>query len=692
MLPHNLLPQEWPDYLHDDAEIQPALTVPPVGCHVLNFTALQPVGFEQFCWWLLRKYHRLAGCKRLGGTGHPQGGIDLLAFDEAAPDKLIVFECKGGQGFSPQDLTAAIKKFNDGPWRSSTREFYLVLAKYEIEPPLAGRWRQVKKDLREQGIHGALWTAHTLTSMVQGHPDVLSKFFPTYPLEFFGNKWMQRVAFYEAFSKAFFDPREAVRASALALAQQGELVASPHADAKPTESPLIEPVSVPEGDDAREFVCSGYSWSYKGPWFSISAFLPGPQFSNPSAAIQFNIANLTGLTLAVGGRWLHNEMLFGTGAPVTHEHRGFIVGPALHSPGQVIDLSSARLMLPDEVVEELASVADALTADVHAAYLALELKWGATGFPFVPWAGDRVAIGAINRRAWNEIMAFARAHDFNAGDGPWNLFDAAPNVLKPYVEQPERHGGRFDRGYHGIFYASADVDVTLFDEQLAILWQPPDRYSDEELSERTWWPCEFAQRWLVNELLPEVRRWVLRREFPSWVGRVTRRRAMSRFEGTLERLIALRDLRRLPLLEDERLAVPTPDAVERLQSFFNAANNSPHAFVNKLVVETLYSALAVLARLGCGHVPYVVSNLSLRESPDTHAELEAAILWKVREHKVVASTFVVDCALRAALELLPDDGAPIPPPVDDVLRDALVPLARVHDNAQLARRHQPPIR
>lgn len=691
MLPHTSPHQEWPDYLYDDAEIQPALTVPPASRHVLDFTALQPIGFEQFCWWLLRKHHRLVGCKRLGGPGLAQGGIDLFAFDEAAPDKLIVFECKSGLGFSARDLTTAIKNFDDGPWKSSTREFYLVLAKYEIEPPLAERWRQVKKELREKGIHGALWTAHTLTAMVQGHPDVLSKFFPAYSLEFFGNKWMQRVAFYEAFSKAFFDPREAVRASALALAQQGELVASTPIDAKPTESPLIEPVSVPDGDDVREFVRSGYSWSYKGPWFSINALLPGPQFSNPSAAIQFNIENLTGLTLALSGRWLHDNMLFATGAPVTHEHRGFIVGPALHLQGQVIDLSSARLWLPDEVVEELASVADAFTADVHAAYLALELKWGATGFPFVPWAGDRVAIGAINRRAWREIMAFARAHDVNAGDGPWNLFDAAPNVLKPYVVQPERHGGRFDRGYHGIFHASEDVDVTLFDEQLAILWQPPDSYSDEELSERTWWPCEFAQRWLVNELLPEVRRWVLRREFPSWIGRVTRRKAVSRFEGALEELVALRDLRRLPLLQDERLAVPTPDAVERLQSFFNAANNLPHAFVNTLVVETLYRALAVLARLGYGHVPYVAGNLNLREPPETHAELETAILSKLREHEVVANTFVVDCALRAALELMPDDDAPIPPPVDDVLRDALVSLARVHDNAQLARRHQPPI-
>ena len=692
MSPHDPLPHEWPDYLHDDAEIQPALTVPPLSRFVLDFTALQPAGFEQFCWWLLRKHHGLLGCKRLGGPGRDQGGIDLFAFDHADTNKLIVFECKSGQGFSPTDLTEAIKKFDEGTWKSSTREFYLIIAKHEIEPPLAKRWKQVKEDLRKEGIHAALWTAHTLTAMVQGHPDVLSKFFPKYELEHFGNKWMQRVAFHEELSKAFFDPREHVRAWATDLAQQGELAAPPLVEVRPVEPPPYELPPLFDSGTIRKFDRHGYSWWYTGPWFSINAILPGPQFSHPSAAINFNIDNLAGLTLALSGRWLHNEMLFATGAPVTHEYRGFIIGPAIQLPGQVIDLSSARLRLPDEVVEELASVADALTVDVQAAYLSLESRWGARGFPFVTQAGDRVVLGVIDRRAWQDIMAFAQEHDVNAGEGPWHMFDAAPAVLKPYVTHPERHGGRFDPGYHGVFYASADADVGISKDQLAILWGPNDLNSNEELSERNWWTCEFAQRWLIDELLPEVRRWVLRRIHPSWIDRLTRRKAMSRLEGALDRVIALRDLRQLPLLEDGRLAVPTLDAVERLQLFFHVAHSRLHAFVDTPVVEALYAALAVLARLGNGHVESVASNLSLRESPDTHAELETAILSHVREHRVVASAFVVDCALRAVLELTSDDGAPIAPPADDALRNALAPLARVHDDAQLARRHQPPAR
>ncbi len=690
MLPHHPLPQDWPDYLHDDAEIQPALTVPPPGTLVLNFTALQPVGFEQFCWWLLRKNYRLSGCKRLGGSGHDQGGVDLLAFDHVEPEKLIVFECKSGQGFSPTELTEAIKKFNEGAWKSSTREFYLIIAKYEIEPLLAKRWKQVKEDLRKDGINAALWTAHTLTAMVQRHPDVLSKFFPKYELEHFGNKWMQRVAFHEELSKAFFDPRERVQAWAKELAQQGELGASAPVETRPIEpSPYELPPLLGNGA-IRKFDRYGNNWSYTGPWFSVNAILPGPQFSHPSAAINFNIDNLAGLTLALSGRWLHDKMLFATGAPVTYQHRGFIIGPAVGLPGQVIDLSSARLRLPDEVVDELARVADALTVDVQAAYSTLESRWGARGFPFVTWAGNRVALGAIGGLAWRQIMAFVQERDVNAGEGPWYMFDRAPNVLKPYVTNPERHGGRFGAGYHGIFYASADVDVGQSKDQLAILWEPHDLNPNEDLSERSWWTCDFAQRWLIEELLPEVRRWALQRRYSSWIDRLARRKAISRFESELEWHIALRDLRQLPLLDEGHLAAPTLDAVERLQLFFHGAHSRPHTFVDKPSVEALYAALAVLARQGHGHVEYVASNLSLRESPGTHAQLEAAILSHVREQRVVANSFVVDCALRAALELTRDDGAPIAPPVDDALRSALVPLARVHDAAQLASRHQPP--
>jgi len=669
----NSLPQEWPEYLNDEAEIVPARTVPPPGRYVLDFSALQPVGFEQFCWWLLRKEHRLEGCKRLGGNGHSQDGIDLFAFDRESPERLLVFECKSGQKFSARNLTDAVERFVQGSWKSSTREFCLILAKAELDPPLTKRWREEKERLKEAGIDAAIWTAHTLTAKVEGHPDILSKFFPTHRLEYFGNKWMERVSFHEALSKAFFDPREDVSSRARALASQT------HA------GDAMQPVLIGEGN--RKFNQYGHNWAYEGPWFSLNAILPGVQFNGPSAAINFKIPELSGMTIALGSRWLLDSMLFDSGAPAASKYRRFVVGPFEKRRGQVVDLSACRLTLGNEVVSELAAVADALTTAVKEAFLTLEAKWGAAGFPFVAYAGNKVAIGAVREGVWREIMNFANAHDVAAGEGPWNMFDAASNVLKPYVTRAERHGGRFEAGYHGIFYAAGDVDVTLEQREVAILWQPNELSSDGEMSSRAWWPCDYAFKWLNEELLPEVRRWVFRREYGSMLKRLIRYREAGRFERHLDEIVILRDLRQLPLLQDGGLHFPVRQAVEQLQYFFVSANGQPDHFLQLQDVEALYRALALLSRERRGYVGYVCGNLSLDESPTSHVELEMSIIRHVEAGKVVANSAVIDCALRAMLELMGRDHEPIPETVDEVLRDVLTPFARVYDEAILVSRH-----
>lgn len=53
--------------------------------------------FEQFCRWLLKKDHTLAGCKRLGGPGTEQEGIDLLAFDAAVTGRLRYSSARPGR-------------------------------------------------------------------------------------------------------------------------------------------------------------------------------------------------------------------------------------------------------------------------------------------------------------------------------------------------------------------------------------------------------------------------------------------------------------------------------------------------------------------------------------------------------------------------------------------------------------------
>jgi len=204
------VPQEWPEHLRSAAVVSAVNTVSPVGAPLLDFSAMPSATFEQFCWWLLKKDQTLVGCKRLGGNGTAQWGIDLFAFDEQQSSKLSVFECKAWEDFKSTNLTQAVDAFLGGPWAASTKTFTIILAQEDIGGALALRWTVEKERLKKAGVDGDLWTAHNLTLRVQTYPDILSKFFPWPSVAFFANQWMERVAFYELVSKAFFDPRERV--------------------------------------------------------------------------------------------------------------------------------------------------------------------------------------------------------------------------------------------------------------------------------------------------------------------------------------------------------------------------------------------------------------------------------------------------------------------------------------------------
>ncbi|SOZ39673.1 hypothetical protein [Cupriavidus neocaledonicus] len=387
------LPQEWPEFLAPDAPVSASKAAPPLGEPLLDFSAMSGTTFEQFCWWLLRKDYRLAGCKRLGGEGKAQGGIDLFAFDAQGISRLSVFECKAWKTFDPTRLTKAIDAFLQGPWAASTRTFTMIVAQQDMGGgQLALRWKTEKERLKQAGIEGDLWTAHTLTQRVQNYPDILSKFFPWHSIELFANRWMERVSFYEVVSKAFFDPRESVARWARDLFAQIGTSSPEHRAALPG----AQSDSVESDDDGylassleidgvcRQVNRHGNSWHFKGPWFSLSAVLPDRRFARASAAISFARPDLSGITLTVDHTWLLRKFLFGSNAPLTPTYRGFIAGVLPQNAQQyLVDLPNCRIFFQEEGAREISHVADLLTNVMRDALVELEKAWSAVDFPFV---------------------------------------------------------------------------------------------------------------------------------------------------------------------------------------------------------------------------------------------------------------------------------------------------------------------
>ncbi|NIE63055.1 hypothetical protein [Burkholderia sp. Ax-1719] len=689
--PKHSLPQDWPEHLNAMAQVNPSQFSPPINEPQLLFTSMAGQTFEQFCWWLLQKEQAIVGCKRIGDPGIEQGGIDLFAFDEAFPDKLRVFECKAWTNFDAEKLKRAVDTFLEGDWVAHTKRFTIILAHASTNKLKGQQWMKAAAKLRAVGIEPHFWTADDLTLKVQAYPDVLSKFFPGASVEHFGNKWMQRVAFYEVASKAFFDPRERVAQWAREICGPDGAVELSSCDVQSVLddqgalriNPETRVSSISIDSSVRTVERFGSTWQFRGPWFGLSAILPGEKFMNGSAAINFKKPDLEGMTLTFDYKWLMKSFLFAKGAPLASAYRGFVYAPSYGRPHHYeVDFPHCRFSLHEDGVREIAGVADLLTDVVRDALLTQEHSWSAVDFPFVEWGGRKVAIATLDERVWNEVCQFAIAHDVTKGKSDWHMFQGATNVLKPFHEVETAH---YDAGYHGIFYA-VKLEGLSYGRKVALLWQPDGPLTTEKYSSRRWWSCEEAFDWFKTSLLPEVKRHVYARRFGSLSVRLFQAKEAKNFAADLDELFVANDVRISPLLRDGSWSAGIVDVARELSEHFNRIG-TPEPFFTQQEVEDLYGAVAVVAEGGRGHVGYVSSSLSLAEAPESHEELARLIHEHIKEGRVVANRIVVDYAFRAMLELLADS--------DDWLSDkqkarilpCLVPFALARDDGKLVERH-----
>ncbi len=697
MTSNDRFPQDWHKHLAQDAKVSPVDTVLPFGQALLDFTRMDDTTFEQFCWWLLKKDHTLVGCKRLGGPGTGQGGIDLLAFDVDVTGRLRVFECKAWKEFKPTAMTEAVNAFLEGEWAASADSFTLILAQRDVGKALMKRWEKERQRLKRAGIEGDLWTAHHLTLKVQRYPDILTKFFPFYSVETFANVWMDRVAFHELVIKSFFDPREKVAQWARRLMgdkhPRGETESTDgqappaskqnHAAAAGDETgESSRPSSFIDGV-YRNTTLFGNSWHFKGPWFEFSAILPNEHFTHASAAITFNRPDVQGVVLTVDHTWLLTRFLFKVGTPLRSPCREIIVGRMPDAHGLfLLDLPHCRLSLQEAGVHDLFEVADLLTVAMSDALQRLELRWSAQYFPFVMRGGKKIAIAAMPKLLWRAIGQFAVEHDVSKGNTPWHMFDGNTQVLRPFHQVATEH---FDRGYHGIFYAY-EIDELSHSDEVVLLWQPNGPHPELGCSSRGWWSCEFAAAWLNDVLLPEVKRWAYERNFGTVWARLFKSRQAYAYSQHLDETFVVRDLRERPLSAGGRLTKSIVESTQELQSFFCGAL-AEQCFIRPGEVDALYEAVALAAKAGRGYVGYAQSKLKIQADSADHADLIAHIREYVRSGRVRANSGAADGALRSLLEMLNNSDAHLDDTDRQAIADSLIPFAKMFDEAMFVRRH-----
>lgn len=662
----NRFPQDFQPHLDPLAQTEPVSGASPLGSHPLSFCNMHSKQFEQFCWWLLQREYDIQGCQLIGGSGRYQGGIDLFAFPREDKAQLTVFECKCWKEFKAAALKNAVARFLKGPWSTPGVRFVLILAQDSLEQ-FAEAWHEARQALHARDIVGEVWTSMDLTERIRFHPDILVRFFPDATVTMYCSEWMRRVDFWTQLQKAMVDERPAVRKLARQFVNRS-------------------PCDSTDSDIERMYLSPGH-WSIDTPWVHIDALLPHERQFSGSIALVVKKPSTSGFSVALSQEWLLKNLLAHAGAPAKHSYRPFISGPVSLKPDAEIsiDLNSARLQVPPEGLDAMCDALDQLTPVYTDALRALERHWNAEGFPFVG-RGDKtvVAICSISRWVWQQVLAFALAHDVDAGDSEWHIFDRNPHYLKVFTKKPHAD---FDPGYHAFIHGRENIDGLSYGSDVTLTWDPPASVGNVQLATRHWMPCTDALRWLRDKLLPAVGQWVIAREVCQvlpWRRRARRKELAALWAERSE----LWERGDPPLLDDERYRMlGLVRTSELLQG--DMGHGAPQLYLNAEQTRKLYLALAVVMEGERGYVPYITSNLGLREKCESHRDLIDDLIRRasVDEPTPALSAYDVRHMLSALLEGLNDDDGWLAPDAVESVFAALNPLMSHHDLVQLYERH-----
>lgn len=659
---HSKYPQDYPAHLSKDFDVGYCNDSPPAGRPQLSFEDLNAEQFEQLCWWLIGKDHQIVGCQRLGGPGKKQNGIDLFAFDHLEPSKLLVYECKCWEEFPTDELRSAITKFLNGHWVNCASSFTLIVAQKSIDN-LSKEWPIQRDRLHKAGINAELLTGIHLTERIQQFPDVLSKFFPGADHTAFGNEWMRRVGFIERLNKALVDPRPGVVKTA-----------KDYLETSDEETSLTV-----ERQSENE-------WSLRTPWIHLSCILPHGHFYPGSALVILKREDLVGASITFDQKWVLENLIGTPGAPLKHEFRPFINGVLPDSSKEkeryIIDLKNCRCTLSTEGAEDLAYAADRLTTIFLDSLIQREKAWGASGFPFIRTGDIRIAICTMPKWLWRDILEFSRQHDYANGDTEWYFFDAAPRCLKPYTKESNT---KYQRGYHGIFHASDDLDGLTSGDDIALLWSPPDLIHDRAVSHQHWWSCEYAFSWLKNQLIPEIGNWIARESFNEAKFLLSRQKRKYELLSRWKEHALIKDVRIRPLLENQQFkSIGLRKTVEILQSYFGQINKD---FISTDEMTALYRALSALLKSSRGYVNYIAGSLSIQHGVESHSEIATILEQRISSDYLKQNSFSVDYTLRAMMEIIGNEDGWMSEDDKNIIFEALKSFMKHYDQGMLIKRH-----
>ncbi|MGH9959125.1 MAG: NACHT domain-containing protein, partial [Pyrinomonadaceae bacterium] len=166
----------------------PGIERPPViqRAQGLPFDRLHWPDFERLVLRVVGANQEILDCRVYGVPGQAQHGIDLLAAPVSSPGEQACIQCKKVDVFRAADVHAAVKKFEEGPWATRTREFTLCVASSLESTELTDAIVEERARLAARNIVLRVWDGSS-----SGELNVRLKDLPQIVDDFFGREWVR---------------------------------------------------------------------------------------------------------------------------------------------------------------------------------------------------------------------------------------------------------------------------------------------------------------------------------------------------------------------------------------------------------------------------------------------------------------------------------------------------------------------
>ncbi|GGF74937.1 hypothetical protein GCM10011332_31230 [Terasakiella brassicae] len=414
--------------------------------------------FEKLCNELLR-VHTNIDFFEYGSLPEPQYGIDLIGRRDPS-SKYTVAQCKKWAAAKISDIKKWVTHdFLEKELAKDTSK-YILCTTVDIpkKQSLLNTWYEQEKKLHKAGIEAELWHFERINSLLRKTPDIVGVFFG----DDVANRFCPSYASSEYLTSEF-------------------------------------------KSKTKHQSINGFTLENTTCHLNVIA-----DFKNQfgiSGCLTFNNQRLSGIATSIERGRLVSIL------QESHHSRSIkdtsFISSSIASENFILTLPNTILTLSEKEVDDLDWILKEAWKEYYQIAKEIDKSWQALSFPKITQPDFSYSICKIEKWFWQAVLKYINDHDFQKGEEPDYIFDAAPGCLKVFSNAKNND---LDEGYHLIMYPQVNSDI--HSTCIILQWQPLTNIVGQpiECSKRKAWNAEKTHFWLFQHLFPKVLKHVEKQE------------------------------------------------------------------------------------------------------------------------------------------------------------------------------------